>query len=320
MKRLRIATKPLWKAQAMASLRHQLLAWAVPRLRGSAELTDIVEERARIEAWHARLDRTLPTRKVRGFDRDFTVSTETLTGPDGDFPSYTITPRSHEPELTLYYLHGGAFMAPVDHFQVLWVTRLAKELRARVVLPDYPLTPEHTVHASHEAVADEAERWAGAGPTVLVGDSAGGGYALALAQTLRNRGRAQATRLLLVSPWVDLTTSTKEETEALDAVDTWLFIGKLRAYAEWWAGSADALTGHEASPALASLEGLPPALMFCGTRDLLVPGCRLLDRRAEEAGWDLTYVEEPGLMHVYPILPVIPEARRAWRQTLDWLR
>ena len=49
--------------------------------------------------------------------------------------------------------------------------------------------------------------------------------------------------------------------------------------------------------------------MFCGTRDLLVPGCRLLARRAAEAGWDLTYVEEPDLIHVYPVLPFIPEAR-----------
>ena len=61
------------------------------------------------------------------------------------------------------------------------------------------------------------------------------------------------------------------------------------------------------------------ALMFCGTRDLLVPGCRLLVRRAEEAGWDLTYVEEADLIHVYPILPGIPEARRAWRRTVDFL-
>ena len=60
--------------------------------------------------------------------------------------------------------------------------------------------------------------------------------------------------------------------------------------------------------------------MFCGTRDLLVPGCRLLARRAAEVGWDLTYVEEPDLIHVYPLLPGIPEARRAWRLTVEFLR
>jgi acetyl esterase/lipase len=35
-------------------------------------------------------------------------------------------------------------------------------------------------------------------------------------------------------------------------------------------------------------------------------------------GADLTYVEEPGLMHVYPLLPV-PEARRAWSQVAAFL-
>ena len=42
-------------------------------------------------------------------------------------------------------------------------------------------------------------------------------------------------------------------------------------------------------------------------------------RRAKEAGWDLTYVEEPGLIHVYPLISVVPEARRAWRTTVAFL-
>ena len=54
--------------------------------------------------------------------------------------------------------------------------------------------------------------------------------------------------------------------------------------------------------------------MFCGTRDLLAPGCRLLAGRAAAAGWDLTYVERPDLLHVYPLLPFVPEARARPRQ------
>lgn len=52
----------------------------------------------------------------------------------------------------------------------------------------------------------------------------------------------------------------------------------------------------------------------------LVPGCRLLASRAAGADWDLTYVEEPGLLHVYPLLPLVPEARRAWGSALEFLR
>lgn len=295
------------------------MAWAVPRVRRSRELVSEQAERARLERWHAGLRRGLPTRSVPRFERRFSVVTESLTGPAGDFPAYVLTPRHVEPRRTVLYLHGGGFIAPIDPFHVRYVARLAGRLRARVVLPDYPLAPEHTWRDSYGAVVDLAGRWlAEPEPLVLAGDSAGGGYALAVAETLRDRGGPQPSHLLLHSPWVDLTTSSPE-TEAFAARDPWLFLGKLRAYAAWWAGTAADLGRPEVSPALGDLAGLPPALVFCGTRDLLAPGCRLLAARADAASWDLTYVEEADLIHVFPLLPLVPEASRAWRRTLAFL-
>ena len=301
----------------MPSLRHQLLARVVPKVRKSRDLDDEPSERARVERWHARLDRAFPTRLVPRFDRRFTLETEDA----GGFPSYVVTPRGRTPRRTVLHVHGGGFMAPIDPFHVRYAARLATALGARVVMPDYPLAPEHSWRDSFEQMTSLAARCAEDSPDgmVLLGDSAGGGYALALAIALRDRGLPQPSHLLLLSPWVDLTTSTPDTAE-VSATDPWLFIGKLHAYAEWWAGSAEDLGRPEVSPGLADLSGLPPALMFCGTRDTLVPGCRLLARRAAEAGWDLTYVEEPGLIHVYPQLPIVPEARRAFRQTLEFLR
>jgi acetyl esterase/lipase len=301
------------------SRRHEALAWVVPRLRRSRELDTVEAEKARLERWHAGLGRQLPTRLVPRFGRRFSVVTEVLTGPAGEFASYVVTPRGTDPHRTVVYLHGGGYVAPIDPFHLRYVCRLATDLGARIVLPDYPLTPEHTWRASHDAVADLTARWAtDSEELVLAGDSAGGGYALAIALTLRDRGGPQPSRLLLHSPWVDLTTSAPE-TVRFTARDPWLFLGKLRAYAGWWAGSPDDLGRPEVSPALGDLAGLPPALMFCGTRDTLAPGCRLLARRAAEAGWDLTYVERHDLIHVYPLLPLIPEARAAHRQTLEFL-
>jgi epsilon-lactone hydrolase len=298
----------------MPSRRHELLAWAVPKVRRSRELDDVDLERARIENWHAGLDRSLPTRLVRRFARRFSVVEQ-----DAGFPAYVITPRHVEPVRTVLYVHGGGFVAPIDPFHVRYVARLADGLRARIVLPDYPLAPEHTWRDSFGAMTDLAARWAAEpGGMVLGGDSAGGGYALAIAQALRDRGSSQPTHLLLHAPWVDLTTSTPETVE-VSAGDPWLFLGKLHAYAGWWAGSEDDLARPEVSPALGDLSGLPPGLVFCGTRDTLMPGCRLLARLGSEAGWELTYVEVPDLIHVFPMLPLIPEARRAWRQTLDFL-
>jgi acetyl esterase/lipase len=301
------------------SRRHQILARAIPRMRGSAELETPEIERDRLLEWQAKAPGGVPGRLVRRFAKRFSVVTEELLGPSGPFPSYVITPRGTEPRRTMLYLHGGGYVAGIDPFHVRYVTRLASAIRARVVLPDYPLAPRHTWRDSHEQVADLARRWAAdSDELVLAGDSAGGGYALAVALTLRSRGGPQPARLLLHAPWVDLTTSTPE-TAAFSRDDPWLFLGKLAAYADWWAGSPDDLDRPEVSPGLGDLRGLPPALMFCGTRDTLAPGCRLLARRAAEAGWDLTYVERPGLIHVYPLLPLIPEARDAWRMTLDFL-
>ncbi len=301
----------------MPSLSHQFLAWALPRIKGSRDLDDVAAERSRLKTCQAALSPDLPTRLVPGFHRRFASTTERLTGPGGDFVSHVFTPRGSATTTTIYYVHGGGFVSPIDPFHVRYAARLALALDARVVMPDYPLTPSHDWRASHEALAEDVARWAGGGRVVLAGDSAGGGLAVAVAQTVRDRGGPQPDRLLLFAPWVDLTTSTPQ-TYALDDFDPWLFIGKLEAYAEWWAGGADPAR-YEVSPAFGRLDGLPPALLFCGTRDLLLPGCRLLVDRAAASTWDLTYLEAPDLLHVFPLLPVIPEARRAWRHTIDFL-
>lgn len=300
---------------AMPSTGHDLIARVVPRLRKARELDDEASERGRVERWHATLDRSLPTRLVPGLARRFDVARDDSAG----FPTYVLTPRDVPVARTLHYLHGGGYMAPIDPFHVRYVTRLATALAARVVLPDYPLAPEHTWRDSHDALVAQADRWAaGPGGSVLAGDSAGGGLALAVAQSLRDRGKATPTHLVLHAPWVDLTTSTPETVEFARR-DPWLFLSKLDVYGRWWAGSAEDLARPEVSPALGDLSGLPPAIMLYGTRDLLAPGCRLLRRRAADAGWALTGIEEPDLLHVYGLFPAIPEARRAMRQVTEFL-
>ena len=158
----------------------------------------------------------------------------------------------------MFYLHGGGFMAPISAWQVRYAARLADAIGARVVLPDYPLAPEHSWRDSFGPITDLAARWAAEpGGIVLAGDSSGGGYALAVGLALRDRGGPQPTHLVLHAPWIDLTTSTPE-TDAYDEVDPWLFKGKMRTYAQWWAGSPDDLGRPEVSPGLGDLSGLPP--------------------------------------------------------------
>jgi acetyl esterase/lipase len=149
----------------------------------------------------------------------------------------------------------------------------------------------------------------------LVGDSAGGGLAVGIAQTVARRPGPQPTHLVVFAPWVDLAGRTPGTLEAARA-DPWLTLSKLRLYGSWW-GAGDP-PAAEASPLDGDLSGLPLTLVMCGTRDLLLPQSRALVAGARAAGSPVTYVEEPGLLHVYPLLP-IPEARRAWRQVEAFL-
>lgn len=306
------------------SVLHQLVAQVLPRVRRARDLDDPRLERERVLRWQARLPSGLPTRLVPGFERRFDLEVDTSAG----WPTYVFAPRGVEVTRTILYGHGGGYIAPIDRFHVLHAATLARRLRARVVMPDYPLAPTHTWRDSHDDLVDLAVAWAehadctGERPLVLAGDSAGGGLVLALAQSMRDRVRRdgsgpEAGALVLHAPWADLT-SGAAGTEEFSARDPWLFLGKIRLYARWWAGD-DPLEQPEVSPALADLTDLPPALMFHGTLDTLAPACRELVGRAREAGWELTSIEERDLLHVYSIFPVIPEGRRALRRVVDFL-
>ena len=87
------------------------------------------------------------------------------------------------------------------------------------------------------------------------------------------------------------------------------------------AGAADVVIADRLGPAAEIRAELRPGALVI---DRTVLEWRLDPtfawRIPEATGWDLTYVEQPGLLHVYPLLPFIPEAKAAWRTTLEFLR
>ena len=292
------------------SLRHSLAAAVVHRTRRVPPVTDPAAKRAELVA----LNRTRATEPPRWVQRHWQVETR-----DIGFPAYVLTPRSGTWTRTVVHLHGGSFTAVAHPAQWLFATRLATAVGARLVFPAYPLAPEHTWRDSHDPLVGLVAKLAAEGPVVLSGDSAGGGLALAVAQGVRDRGGPQPSHLVMLSPWVDLTTSAPG-TEEAGRRDPWLAYENLPVYAAFWAGSDDPaeLARPEVSPGLADLTGLPPALVLCGTRDVLHPACVELTRRAHEVGWGLDFVSALGMIHVYAILPV-PEARAAFRRIVAFL-
>jgi epsilon-lactone hydrolase len=290
------------------SPQHRLLTRVIPLLRGQGEVDDPDRVRRDVLA-QQRSARSGPPRLGR--------HVEVRRSGSAGLPSYDVQVAGSTPARTVLYLHGGGFVSGLDRFHWRYAVRLARRLGVRVVLPDYPLTPTHTWRDTLPHLVGLFEELAVGSPqgVVVMGDSAGGGLAVGLAQLVARRPGPQPTHLVAFAPWVDLTGRTRG-TEAAAVVDPWLSLDKLRLYGTWW-GAGDP-PDDAASPLTGDLSGLPATLVMCGTRDLLLPQVRLLVERARAAGSPVTYVEEPGLLHVYPLLPV-PEGRRAWTQVAEFL-
>lgn len=107
----------------------------------------------------------------------------------------------------VYYLHGGAFVLGLNSLYYSMIGRLAKISKATIVAPDYPLPPEHNVNEIHEWVKSSyIETIAKHNPNniIIMGDSAGGNLAIALADWIMTSELRKPSNLILLSPWVDL--------------------------------------------------------------------------------------------------------------------
>jgi monoterpene epsilon-lactone hydrolase len=224
---------------------------------------------------------------------------------------FTVGPRQGARREHVLYLHGGAYANDVIVWHWRMVERLVTRTACTVVVPLYPLAPEHTwrdafgmVTPFYEALVTQV----GAKNLIVLGDSAGGGMALSLAQQLRDAGRPLPSKLALIAPWLDVTFSDPCQS-ALAKTDRMLDIPGLRAAGRWYAGDLPP-TAPQISPLFGSLSGLPPMAVWIGTRDILLADARRLKVQAEKDGARLTYYEYDGMFHDWPLAPV-PEAERA---------
>lgn len=223
------------------------------------------------------------------------------------WPTYAFRPK-HAQGHHLIYLHGGSYTGEILPIQWIALARVAKLAGATLHVPIYPVAPastaEETVAKATNLVADLITR-EGQENVTLTGDSAGGGLALAVAQTLRDRG-LQPKKTILISPWLDATMSDPEvwANQSNDRMISAIAAGECgRIYA----GDLST-TDPRVSPIYGSLHGLAPISVYTGTHDILNADSHALRRRAADAGIPLTFHEAPGQQHVYPILPI----REGW--------
>jgi acetyl esterase/lipase len=217
------------------------------------------------------------------------------------WPIYSLTSqRLHQPQSTVVYLHGGAWVNEIASQHWKLAVQIAADARVRVVVPIYPLAPFATAAEVVPRIAElVAERVAPDHGVCLAGDSAGGQMALSAALLLRDEHHLILPETVLISPVLDASLTNP----LIDAVDDpWLTRVGLLEFAKRWCGDLP-MTDPMVSPLNADLSGLGPLTVFSGTRDILNPDARLLAEKAAAAGVEIDYHEQPGLVHVYPLTP-----------------
>ena len=241
----------------------------------------------------------------------------------GGVPAHWLAAPATDTGRVLLFLHGGGYELGSLRSDGELAARLGRAGGMRVLLPEYRLAPEHPFPAAIDDVL-AAWRWLrtgqdlSAGSIAIVGDSAGGGLAVALLVATRDAGQALPAAAALMSPTVDLTSSGASMTERAeqDPIST---PAMLRQFAADYLAGADPRTPL-ASPLFASLAGLPPLLIQVGTADLLLSDSERLASAAAQAGVDVILEIGQGLPHVYPIMLGTPEAAEATEQIGKFLR
>jgi epsilon-lactone hydrolase len=232
----------------------------------------------------------------------------------------TIAPKQDAKPWHMLYLHGGAYVNGVTsaHWQI--IEQLIEATGSSVTVPLYPLAPENDNRTAYPFVFDlykhllettEPEN------IVVAGDSAGGNFALGLALEARESGLPLPARLILFSPWLDLTLADPAAKE-VEARDPMLGIEALRIAGEWWAAGEDPKSPN-LSPLYADLSGLPPIDLFQGANDLFVVDARTFVSNVQAVGGSIRYFEYAGAFHVFVGATWTPEAQDAYDKIAEAL-
>ena len=200
----------------------------------------------------------------------------------------------------ILYLHGGGYYMGSARAYRGFVSQIASRVRVDVFIPDYPLAPEYPFPAAYEAVLSVRGWMATQGikQVALIGDSAGGGLALAVAAQ-RGALAPPIAAIVAFSPWVDLalTGSSLKDANTHDPI-----LGQqgLAASAGRYLNGADARDGR-ASPLYSIPSVFPPLAIQVGTNELLLDDARRYAVAAAERGGGVHLDIFEDLHHVFQI-------------------
>ena len=268
-------------------------------------IPDIVARRAAMSASRAAAP--------KGEYPDLTVSVHTYSGPGGDLSLRLYSPsEAASPGPGLIYIHGGGMIMGNLDSQDENMREAATALGMRIASIDYRKAPEHPYPAAPEdcyagvcwVFGHATDLGMDVSNIGLMGASAGGGLALAVALMLNDRNGPSLKYLLPIYPMIDDRHATASSHEIVD-IGIWDRAGSIEAWG-WYLGGAKA--DKYAGPARAEdLSERPPSYIDVGDLDLFRDEDITLAQRLSAAGVPVAFHLWTGAYHASELFA--PKAR-----------
>lgn len=215
---------------------------------------------------------------------------------DGRIPTRRYRPAKVSSETRIYYIHGGGFVVgSLDSHDAI-CAELANFAQAELVSVDYRLAPEHVWPAAFDDSYAVLQHLLSDGrPVVVAGDSAGGNLTAGIVLKARAERLSGIVGQVLIYPGLggDLVSGSyadMAEAPGLTTADVSYYRDILKAPAD---------NPFAAPLAETDLSGLPPSYVTGAFFDPLRDDARLYAARLAMAGVNVTFREEPQMIHAW---------------------
>jgi len=233
-----------------------------------------------------------------------------------------LTPTGAAADKAILYTVGGGYVSGTcnDHRDI--VAKLVKGCGVKTLVFNHRLAPEDPFPAALDDSL-EAYRWLldqGYRPEnlMIVGESAGGGLALATLLGLREPGLPMPAAAVALSPWTDLTRAGESyKTRANVCLSP---KGMAMVCSKYYVGDNDP-RNPLISPLFGDLRGLPPLLIQVGDHETMRDDSIRFAEKAQAAGVDVNLTVAEGMVHCYALMaPMFPEATQAMNEICEYIK
>lgn len=241
----------------------------------------------------------------------------------------TLSPKENDKGNVILQIHGGAFCRGINNsYRDLAVTFSQIGEGALVVTPDYTTSEKEPYPAALNDCIDTyswiLEQGYHPQNIILSGDSAGGNLVLAVTLYLRDHEMPLPAGIITMSPVTDHHFNSKSCYEKAEECVLGDFLGNGKFDSDtffYTAAEKIDLSDPYLSPAYGDYTGFPPMLMQVGTSEILLDDTRVVAKKAELAGVDVTETEYYQMFHVFQNIGkgAFKEADDAWEEISEFV-